>query len=820
MQAFLTLVRREIGGYFTSFTGYTVLAVVLLLIGLSFYSIVYLLNGAPTPIPVTEMYYQTQYFWLILLLAAPVITMRTFAREKDAGTFETLMTAPVSDHQVVGSKFVGSMIFYVMIWLPLLACTLILRSIGGAAAAFDFGMLASTGLGIVLIGCVYISMGVFASSLTKSQVTAAMVSFALGVGLFMASFLGSDFSGTDSVLAKAVRVIDLKSYMQDFAAGIVDTPSGHLLPFAHGVVFVSHAAGGREPPLEVVPMSDPSSFSPSRKWGIALNVALGVIAFFALVAMFNYLSARHHQRFHWSSRADVELTARTTSLLNAMTNAVEITVFFDKQSELFTSLSRLLEEYEANSGSLQIEVIDMYRDPVAAQQAKVRFDIDPEIDDNLVIVSHAERKQVLTEKSLWSFDYEQVALGDQQEYRKHYRSFQGELLITSAIADVISPRQVKAYYVQGHEEHDPTRTEAQMGYSGFHGLIAENNIALATINLLRSEIPEDCDLLLLMGPQRPLQPVELDRIEQYLNQGGRMMIGFNYRAAQTFTGLETLLGQWGVVVGMNLIEDTDRQVSGNGQSSARFGAHPISGPLFGIDLLTVYPRTIAEYRDAPPGQIQADVSELVFTGTNAVVYTRFNDEGLPVSTGLDERTEFPIAVAVEKGGVPGVATARGGVTRIVVMGDSFMFSNLILNQQANRDFANQVINWLVDRSELMTGIGPRPMQEYQLTLMPGQMKTVRLILVGGYADVCPGSRCGGLVATEKIDRLRRVEQETDMVVGGCGGVAVPLHRFCRAKGRQRTRGAVRINAVGARHASRAGDLAGDSGDRQGSDPVW
>lgn len=223
MQAFLTLVRREIGGYFTSFTGYTVLAVVLLLIGLSFYQIVTTLNGSPTAIPVTEMYYQTVYFWLILLLAAPVITMRSFAREKDAGTFETLMTAPVSDQQVVGSKFIGSMIFYVMIWLPLLACTLVLRSFSGTDAAFDFGLLASTGFGIVLIGCVYISMGVFASSLTKSQVTAAMVSFALGVGLFMASFLGAGYSGSESVVTEAVRVINLKSYMQDFAAGIVDT---------------------------------------------------------------------------------------------------------------------------------------------------------------------------------------------------------------------------------------------------------------------------------------------------------------------------------------------------------------------------------------------------------------------------------------------------------------------------------------------------------------------------------------------------------------------------------------------------------------------
>ncbi len=223
MQAFLTLVRREIGGYFNSFTGYTVLAVVLLLIGLSFYSVVDHLNGEATPIPVTELYYQTQYFWLILLLSAPVITMKSFAQEKDSGTFETLMTAPVSDQQVVGSKFIGSMIFYTMTWLPLLACTLILRYFSQAEAAVDFGLLACTGLGIMLIGCVYISIGVFASSLTRSQVTAAMISFALGVSLFMASFFGADLAGPDTLLFQTVQIINLKQYMQDFAAGVVDT---------------------------------------------------------------------------------------------------------------------------------------------------------------------------------------------------------------------------------------------------------------------------------------------------------------------------------------------------------------------------------------------------------------------------------------------------------------------------------------------------------------------------------------------------------------------------------------------------------------------
>ena len=111
------------------------------------FQIIQQVNGQPTSVPVTQLYYRTVYFWLILLLASPVITMRSFALEKDSGTFETLMTAPVSDRQVVTAKFAGALAFFVIIFQPLLICVLVLRHFAGAEEAFDYGLLAATGTG-------------------------------------------------------------------------------------------------------------------------------------------------------------------------------------------------------------------------------------------------------------------------------------------------------------------------------------------------------------------------------------------------------------------------------------------------------------------------------------------------------------------------------------------------------------------------------------------------------------------------------------------------------------------------------------------------
>src|SRR6185369_8662105 len=127
MRAYWTLVRRELGGHFVSWTGYVVMAVVLFLLGLCFLNLLQALNGQPSDRPVTELFFSTVYFWLILQLASPVITMRSFAQEKSSGTFETLMTAPVSDHQVVLAKFSGALLFYCLSWLPLLGCLFIVH---------------------------------------------------------------------------------------------------------------------------------------------------------------------------------------------------------------------------------------------------------------------------------------------------------------------------------------------------------------------------------------------------------------------------------------------------------------------------------------------------------------------------------------------------------------------------------------------------------------------------------------------------------------------------------------------------------------------
>lgn len=229
MQGFWTLTRRELGGYFLSLTGYIIIAAAVLMMGFSFVVLLMNLQLEPTPVPITEIFYLTQFFWLVLLLSTPVITMRLFALEKFTGTFETLMTTPVTDAQVVAAKFTSALIFYVVMWLPLLGCLFIVRHCTGDSSVMDAGAVGSTFLGIVLLGGLFLSLGCCASALTRSQVSAAMISLALGASLFFIAYLADHIDNPSDWQARVLASLAFFKQMHDFVRGVVNTRAVVLL---------------------------------------------------------------------------------------------------------------------------------------------------------------------------------------------------------------------------------------------------------------------------------------------------------------------------------------------------------------------------------------------------------------------------------------------------------------------------------------------------------------------------------------------------------------------------------------------------------------
>jgi len=145
-----------------------------------------------------------------------MITMRTYSEEKRSGTIELLLTAPLTDLQIIIGKFLGAMALYG----AMLAITTIHLAILFIYGNPEWKPIATGYLGLLLMGGCFLSLGLFISSLTKNQIVAAMATFAVFLMLWVINWIGTFVGPTaQSVLA----YLSLTEHFDDFAKGIIDT---------------------------------------------------------------------------------------------------------------------------------------------------------------------------------------------------------------------------------------------------------------------------------------------------------------------------------------------------------------------------------------------------------------------------------------------------------------------------------------------------------------------------------------------------------------------------------------------------------------------
>ena len=220
MNNLLALTAREWKSFWYSPIAYVVGGFFLIMQGWVFWLLMAVLND-PRVDPSWRMsqffFGGTFFYWLAMLIIAPVLTMRTFSEEKRTGTIEMLLTAPVSDLQVVLSKFLGAWLSYSALWLSTIVYFFMLRRY----TPLDWGPILTGYLGTLLLGAVLIAVGGFASSLTRNQVIAAVVAFVMMLLLFSVGFLQVFI--TDPESAKLITYLALLEHFQDFSKGVLDT---------------------------------------------------------------------------------------------------------------------------------------------------------------------------------------------------------------------------------------------------------------------------------------------------------------------------------------------------------------------------------------------------------------------------------------------------------------------------------------------------------------------------------------------------------------------------------------------------------------------
>jgi len=217
----LTIFRREIRSYFNSPVAYVVIIVFLAIIGWFFSTNLFLMNFA-------SMRVAFELIPLVFLFFVPAITMRLLAEEQKSGTLELLTTKPIRDIEIVLGKFFAAWVLLSATLAPTLLYVLTMAALG----PLDPGPVVSGYLGLLLMGAVYIGIGLFASSVTENQIVAFILSFLIVLAFFL---MDKVLMFVPEALTSTMEFLAVDYHFSNIARGVID--SRDLIYFGSLLVF-------------------------------------------------------------------------------------------------------------------------------------------------------------------------------------------------------------------------------------------------------------------------------------------------------------------------------------------------------------------------------------------------------------------------------------------------------------------------------------------------------------------------------------------------------------------------------------------------------
>jgi ABC-2 type transport system permease protein len=233
----LALADKELRSYFASPIAYVIIGLFALLFGWFFYvhlTVFVAQTGEMMQMGRTPNLNQDMVRGVLLnsaviiLFVMPMITMRTYSEEKRSGTIELLLTSPITDWQIIVGKFLGALGLYAAMLLVTLLYMAILFIFGNP----DWRPIAAGYLGLLLMGGCFISVGLLISSLTKNQIVAGFLTFAVFLMLWVINWIGDSSGPTTRAI---VTYVSITEHLDDFARGVIDTK--HVIYYLSFITF-------------------------------------------------------------------------------------------------------------------------------------------------------------------------------------------------------------------------------------------------------------------------------------------------------------------------------------------------------------------------------------------------------------------------------------------------------------------------------------------------------------------------------------------------------------------------------------------------------
>ena len=433
---------------------------------------------------------------------------------------------------------------------------------------------------------------------------------------------------------------------------------------------------------------------------VSILVGLGI------VIAINYLGSRENKRWDLTANQTFSLSDQTVKVLSELDAPVQFTVY--DQDQNFQRFRDRLDSYDYQSDRVNVEYVDMDRQPARAKQAEVQ-------SYGTVVISYKDRVQ-------------RVSNTDEQD-------------ITNALIKVVTGAEKKVYFTQGHGERD-TAASDRSGYATIAAALGRDNFSVAPVVIAQQkDVPADATVVVIAGPKTDFLGPEVDALRRFVARGGKVMLMIDppEPGATDLVNLRAFLKEWAIDIGDDVVVDASGmgQLFGGDASvpvAASYPAHPITE---GFRVMTAFPlsRSIRPVEGGAGGRtaqpiVETSAQSWAETDLKSLASGKveFNGEqgdrqgpitlGAAVSAPATETPTPPSGNASPDAPKP--------ESRIVTTGDSDFVANNAIGIQGNQDFFLNSINWLAQQENLIA-IRPRDSQDRRITLTADQQQRIMLL---------------------------------------------------------------------------------------------
>jgi ABC-type uncharacterized transport system involved in gliding motility auxiliary subunit len=424
----------------------------------------------------------------------------------------------------------------------------------------------------------------------------------------------------------------------------------------------------------------------ARQAKYGATAALYVLIVIAVLVIVNWLANRYNKSYDATSNKRYTLSDQTKKIVNELKIPATIT-YIDRTSQ-FDQAKSLLDRYANLSPKVHIQYIDFMKNPTIARSYNLKYPGTSFVELN----GKKEEAKAMTEEG-----------------------------ITGAFIRAEKGGTKKICFAQGSGEHSLDESGAT-GLSRFKDALSKEDYDAIATNLLQTaQVPNDCTVLVVAGPQYDYQQPEVDAIKKYVENGGRAMflldppLQMGHQTTSKNEGLEKLLANWGVTVDNNLVLEVNPigQLFGLGPQVpliTSYGSQPIVTDLHSA---TGFP--LAQSIDIA-NKDKATVEKLFSTGNNAEATTNLSAQSVTLGDPKNKKGPFTLGAAGSYN--TGKPNQQG---RFVVVGNSGFAANNFISFNANRDLAMNAVNWLAQDEDLIS-IRPKEADDRRLNVNASQMR--------------------------------------------------------------------------------------------------